>query len=177
MRAQANISSAIESGARNGHRRGRRQMQLFQRPQVAASSTSRRPPLCCESARKASSPGSIERTCSRACIATRLEARKLMALRAGVLRRAVSLSARPLSHRPSAAATLGRSSKASALATMPSPPNLSGGASHLACQVGVSWAREVQPNTALNRTRCGRRQKARHFILGLLPPTATARLA
>ena len=35
----------------------------------------------------------------------------------------------------------------------------------------------VLANPSLNRTHCGVRQKARHFILGLLPHTATGRLA
>ena len=35
----------------------------------------------------------------------------------------------------------------------------------------------MQPNSALNRNRNGRPQKARHFILGLLPPAAAVRLA
>jgi hypothetical protein len=36
---------------------------------------------------------------------------------------------------------------------------------------------KVLPNHSLNRTHCGVRPKARHFILGFSPPAATGRLA
>ena len=57
------------------------------------------------------------------------------------------------------------------------PPHLPGSTRGRQSKVGVSCAHEVQPNPALNRNRNGRRQKARHFILGLLPPAAAVRLA
>jgi len=46
--------------------------------------------------------------------------------------------------------------------------------------IAKHWLRNhctVTPNHSLNRTHCGMRPKARHFILGFLPHTATVRLA
>ena len=90
-----------------------------------------------------------------------------LALRAGVLRRAVSSSVRPLLHRGTSSGSVGRMPLRSgpALAVPRSCPSVSSTRSPQ-----VSWFNTlppVRPNRSLNRTHCGMRPKARHFILGL----------
>ena len=89
-----------------------------------------------------------------------------LALRAGVLRRAVSSSVRPLLHRGTCSVSVGhmplRSSpwaKASSSCAVVLPACLA-----IAVQVGSRP--QMRPNRSLNRTHCGMRPKARHFILG-----------
>ena len=89
-----------------------------------------------------------------------------LALRAGVLRRAVSSSVRPLLHRGTCSVSVGhmplRSSpwaKASSSCAVVLP-------ACLAIAVQVDSRPQMRPNRSLNRTHCGMRPKARHFILG-----------
>ena len=89
-----------------------------------------------------------------------------LALRAGVLRRAVSSWVRPLLHRGTCSVSVGhmplRSSpwaKASSSCAVVLPACLA-----IAVQVGSRP--QMRPNRSLNRTHCGMRPKARHFILG-----------
>ena len=108
-----------------------------------------------QSANSSAGPGRNERTCSRTCVATCLEIRAWLALRASVLRRAVSQLARPMLHLSTASGVPGRS-KPEARATFRSvPPSLSGRVGRIRGKVGVSWACQVQPNPSLNRTFCG----------------------
>ena len=109
-----------------------------------------------QSANSSADSGRNDRTCSRTCVATCLEIRAWLALRASVLRRAVSQLARPMLHLSTAAGVPGRS-KPEARATFRSvPPSLSGTVGRIRGKVGVSWACQVQPNPSLNRTFCGR---------------------
>ena len=89
-----------------------------------------------------------------------------LALRAGVLRRAVSSWVRPLLHRGTCSVSVGRMplrsspwAKASSSCALVLPACLA-----IAVQVGSRP--QMRPNRSLNRTHCGMRPKARHFILG-----------
>ena len=90
-----------------------------------------------------------------------------LALRAGVLRRAVSSWVRPLLHRGTCSVSVGRMP----LRSSPWPKATSSCAvvlaAHLAIAVQVGSRPQMRPNRSLNRTHCGMRLKARHFILGL----------
>jgi hypothetical protein len=89
-----------------------------------------------------------------------------LALRAGVLRRAVSSWVRPLLHRGSCSVSVGRMP----LRSRPWPQAPSSCAvvlpARLAIAVQVGSRPQMRPNRSLNRTHCGMRPKARHFILG-----------
>ena len=74
-----------------------------------------------QSANSSAGPGRNQRTCSRTCVATCLEIRAWLALRASVLRRAVSQLARPMLHFSTASGVPGRS-KPDARATPRSAP-------------------------------------------------------
>ena len=90
-----------------------------------------------------------------------------LALRAGVLRRAVSSTVRPLLHRRTSSGSVGRMPLRPSSATVASRswPFVSAARSS---QVGrYSALPPVRPNRSLNRTHCGMRPKALHFILGL----------
>ena len=109
-----------------------------------------------QSANSSAGSGRNDRTCSRTCVATCLEIRAWLALRASVLRRAVSQLARPMLHFSTASGVPGRS-KPEARATFRCvPPSLSATVGRIRGKVGVSWACQVQPNPSLNRTFCGR---------------------
>ena len=89
-----------------------------------------------------------------------------LALRAGVLRRAVSSWVRPLLHLGTCSVSVGRMplrsspwAKASSSCALVLPACLA-----IAVQVGSRP--QMRPNRSLNRTHCGMRPKARHFILG-----------
>ena len=89
-----------------------------------------------------------------------------LALRAGVLRRAVSSWVRPLLHRGTCSVSVGRMplrsspwAKASSSCALVLP-------ACLAIAVEVGSRPQMRPNRSLNRTHCGMRPKARHFILG-----------
>ena len=107
------------------------------------------------SARFRAGRGSRERTCSRVYVATRLEVRRWLALRASVLRRAVSQLARPLLHLSAASAMPGRSNQAAHTTSPHEPLSLSGALALPPRAIGVSWACGAQPNHSLNRTHCG----------------------
>ena len=109
-----------------------------------------------QSANSSEGPGRNQRTCSRTCVATRLEVRAWLALRASVLRRAVSQLARPTLHFSTASGVLGRSKPEARANFRSAPPSLSGTVGRIRGKVGVSCARRVQPNHSLNRTFCGR---------------------
>ena len=89
-----------------------------------------------------------------------------LALRAGVLRRAASSWVRPLLHRGACSVSVGRMP----LRSSPWPQATSSCAvalvAHLAISVQVRSRPQMRPNRSLNRTHCGMRPKARHFILG-----------
>ncbi len=89
-----------------------------------------------------------------------------LALRAGVLRRAVSSWVRPLLHRGTCSASVGRMP----LRSSPWPKAPSSCAvvlpARLAIAVQLGSRPQMRPNRSLNRTHCGMRPKARHFILG-----------
>ena len=89
-----------------------------------------------------------------------------LALRAGVLRRAVSSWVRPLLHRGTCSVSVGRMP----LRSSPWPKAPSSCAvvlpARLAIGVQVGSRPQMRPNRSLNRTHCGMRPKARHFILG-----------
>ena len=108
-----------------------------------------------QSANTCAGPGRVERTCSRSCIATRLEIRAWLALRASVLRRAVSQLARPMLHFSTASGVAGRRKPEACSTFRSAPPSLSGTVGRILGKFGVSWARQVQPNNSLNRTFCG----------------------
>jgi len=89
-----------------------------------------------------------------------------LALRAGVLRRAVSSWVRPLLHLGTCSVSVGRMplrstpwSKAPSSCAVVLP-------ARLAIAVKVGSRPQMRPNRSLNRTHCGMRPKARHFILG-----------
>ena len=108
-----------------------------------------------QSANSSEDSGRNDRTCSRTCVATCLEIRAWLALRASVLRRAVSQLARPMLHFSTASGVPGRS-KPDARATFRSvPPSFSSTVARIRGKFGVSWACKVQPNHSLNRTFCG----------------------
>ena len=99
-----------------------------------------------------------------------------LALRASVLRRAVSLATRPMLRCWPSSVTVGRdalqhhrSSQSVAGLCMSSsklfPKSLQ--CSTLSCGANLPHAKTLRPNHSLNRTHCGMRPKARHFILGL----------
>ena len=109
-----------------------------------------------QSANPSAGPGRNQRTCSRTCVATCLEIRAKLALRASVLRRAVSQLARPMLHLSTASDVPGRSKPEARASFRSVPPSLSGTVGRFRGKVGVSWACQVQPNNSLNRTFCGR---------------------
>ena len=112
---------------------------------------------CCDqSANSSAGPGRNERTFSRTCVATCLEIRAWSALRASVLRRAVSQLARPMLHFSTASGVPGRSEPEARATFRSVPPSLSATVGRIRDTVGVSWAHRVQPNPSLNRTFCGR---------------------
>ena len=89
-----------------------------------------------------------------------------LALRAGVLRRAVSSWVRPLLQHQTSSVSVGRMplrsspwAKASSSCALVLP-------ACLAIAVEVGSRPQMRPNRSLNRTHCGMRPKARHFILG-----------
>ncbi len=98
-----------------------------------------------------------------------------LALRAGVLRRAVSSTTRPILHQRSASVTVGREALQHlrgvhtrvglrVLGSMFNPKSL-----RYATSLGkaiLHHTNTLRPNHSLNRTHCGMRLKARHFILG-----------
>ncbi len=90
-----------------------------------------------------------------------------LSLRAGVLRRAVSSWVRPLLQHATSSVSVGRMPPRSA--PVPQSPR----SCAIACPTRLSkngWVSTlppVRPNRSLNRTHCGMRPKARHFILGL----------
>jgi hypothetical protein len=89
-----------------------------------------------------------------------------LALRAGVLRRAVSSWVRPLLHRGTCSVSVGRMPlRSSPWAKAPSSCAVVLPA-RLAIAVQVGSRPQMRPNRSLNRTHCGMRPKARHFILG-----------
>ena len=111
-------------------------------------------------------PGSCFLACGSCQLANAALSCGWLALRAGVLRRAVSSSVRPLLHRGTCSVSVGhmplRSSpwaKASSSCAVVLPACLA-----IAVQVGSRP--QMRPNRSLNRTHCGMRPKARHFILG-----------
>ena len=75
-----------------------------------------------QSANSSAGPGRNQRTCSRTCVETRLEVRAWLALRASVLRRAVSQLARPALHFSTASDMLGRSKPAARATSRSAPP-------------------------------------------------------
>ena len=99
-----------------------------------------------------------------------------LALRASVLRRAVSLATRPMLRCWPSSVTVGRdalqhhrSSQSVAGLCMSSsklcPKSLQCSTSSRGAN--LPHAKTLRPNHSLNRTHCGMRPKARHFILGL----------
>ena len=90
-----------------------------------------------------------------------------LALRAGVLRRAVSSWVRPLLHHSTSSVSVGRMPFGPAL--VPLPASSCARARPVRSSKGgwVCTLPPVRPNRSLNRTHCGVRPKARHFILGL----------
>ena len=100
-------------------------------------------------------PGRNERTCSRTCVATRLEIRAWLALRASVLRRAVSQLVRPMLHFSTASGVAGRRKPEACATSRSAPPSLSCTVGRIRGKFGVSCAPQVQPNNSLNRTFCG----------------------
>ena len=99
-----------------------------------------------------------------------------LALRAGVLRRAVSRTTRPILHRRPPSVTVGREAlqhlrgvhaKADlrVFGSVFNPKSLRS-ATSLGKAI-LHRAKTLRPNHSLNRTHCGMRLKARHFILGL----------
>ena len=118
------------------------QWRLQQRLAVAKFRTTVH--ACCgQSANSSAGPGRNQRTCSRTRVATRLGVRAWLALRASVLRRAVSQLARPTLHFSTASGVPCRS-KPEARATFHSaPPSLSGTVGRIRAKVGVSWVRRV----------------------------------
>ncbi len=90
-----------------------------------------------------------------------------LALRAGVLRRAVCSSVRPLLRLRTSSVSVGRMPLRSAL-VLQAPRPCAFVSWVLKFQVARACTRpSVRPNRSLNRTHCGMRLKARHFILGL----------
>ena len=99
-----------------------------------------------------------------------------LALRAGVLRRAVSPTTRPMLHRRPPSVTVGRDAsqhlrgvhtKACFRVFGSMFKDKSFRSATLLGNATLHHAKTLLPNHSLNRTHCGMRLKARHFILGL----------
>jgi len=90
-----------------------------------------------------------------------------LALRAGVLRRAASCWVRPLLRCRTPSVSVGRMPLRPARVPLPTS---SCARARPVCSSKGAWIcalPPVRPNRSLNRTHCGVRPKARHFILGL----------
>ena len=90
-----------------------------------------------------------------------------LALRAGVLRRAVSSWVRPLLQHRTSSVSVGRMPIHPALVPFAARSCAFARPVRLYKGGWVSTLPPVRPNRSLNRTHCGMRPKALHFILGL----------